>query len=73
MQWISVKDKLPKDYQAVLAYGIVQHYSAPFNRCIVECWYEHDCFVINQEIRNEDDNEVLDVTHWMPIPELPKE
>ena len=64
MEWIKVSDRLPKDYQTGLAYGKVQHYEAPFNKCLIACWYKNDTFVINQEIKNIslhcDSNDVLD-------------
>ena len=56
-QWISVKDRLPDEYIDVLTYGARPSY---------------DVVYINRLI---DKNEWLydGVTHWMPLPEPPKE
>lgn len=72
MKWISVKDRLPKSefkshYVSVLAYGKdkMDHttfignadYFYPENY-----WTSHDCC-----------GHELDITHWAPLPELPKD
>ena len=62
MNWISVKERLPKDGVTVLVrttYGLV---AAAL----------HDTYLHERE---EGDNSFDDseVTHWMPLPEPPKE
>ena len=63
MSWISVDDKLPVAFEThVLATNgreIRVVYRVPwFNKSE---WFE------------KSSNEFLDVTHWMPLPNLPKE
>lgn len=63
--WISVKDRPPKDGQDVLAYL----YNGEETR-IVPCNYDkgtwYDC-VMNCTVA------INSITHWMPLPEPPKE
>lgn len=60
-RWISVKDRLPKDGETVLTFknGIfeVQEYEKKRNGWIGENWFWA----------------MATVSHWMPIPEPPKE
>ena len=67
-QWISVKDRLPTDKRFVLVY--VKHpvsHSFPAWSCIMTDMYLGDRWAENA------DEEVHEVTHWMPLPEPPKE
>lgn len=61
MEWISVKNRLPKDGEFVLTYknGIVdvQMYEKNRNGWIQGNWFWS----------------MATVTHWMPLPEPPKE
>lgn len=59
-EWISVKDRLPKDRQFVLA--------ATYH-CIFFCYYrkESNTFV------DRTDSFDIRAPYWMPLPELPKE
>lgn len=57
-EWISVKDRLPEDNQRVIAF-IPTNDNAPIDA---------DRFVCNRWVRYG-----WKVTHWMPLPELPKE
>lgn len=58
-QWISVKDRLPENNERVLAFCT--------DKCVHDvlwswsCWYGKT-FVLKYK----------EVTHWMPIPKLPK-
>lgn len=64
--WISVKERLPEKGLHVLTYGI-------YTRNLIVAWRD-DCdeFLGMYEWVNE--HESLDqVTHWMPLPEPPKE
>ena len=62
-KWISVKDKLPEDYKKVLTCDhkgnihVMFHYSG-----------FQDPFGISKN-----DSRYHPVTHWMPLPSLPKE
>ena len=67
-QWISVKDRLPTDPRFVLVY--VKHPAQstyPAWSCIMT-----DMFLGDRWAENADE-EVHEVTHWMPLPEPPKE
>lgn len=70
MEWISVNDKLPEavggrllpfDSTAVLAYR-----SHPVS-CVGIEYYEHD-----SKRWSDDDQYEGEITHWMPLPEPPK-
>ncbi len=65
MNWISVKERLPEDGELVLVYNarddflaVLEHDSSEYE----SPWHGGDYWL------DEDD-----VTHWMPLPELPKE
>lgn len=60
-QWVSVEDELPPDYRNVLIVTCSYGYYIAFysNR--------HQCFVV------ENDVDIPNVTHWMPIPPLAEE
>jgi len=60
--WISVDDRLPEDARPVIVAGGCGHYSRKYKR-----WFsnmERNKFGEYLEIQ-------WNVTHWMPIPELP--
>lgn len=61
MNWISVKERLPQDEESVLVWGCgfieIGWYDASD-----KCWCTDDF--------DYDDDQV---THWMPLPEPPKE
>lgn len=66
MNWISVDERLSQDYEEVLVYipcesrvGIASRRTLAE---IYEYWYCSDNVYSNSEI-----------THWMPLPEPPKE
>ncbi len=70
MKWISVKERLPEYGEYVLAYGYdCDEYGY---KVVRGCFYFGDeedgesWFVRAIEI-------VIEVTHWMPLPEAPKE
>jgi hypothetical protein len=56
-KWISVKDKLPKNYHTVLTYD--------GDGCVILCYVGNGQFIK----RFED----YIPTHWMPLPEPPKD
>jgi hypothetical protein len=70
-EWISVRDKLPEEKTAVLGFGV---------RSIT--YLKNDPFPATHIVysRGEDEGwftfwngEYVDITHWMPLPEPPKE
>lgn len=82
-QWISVKDRLPELEEQVLVYGrasmqsirlvqpavLKKNYSYQYNPLAWE--FEWEGFDIIGHDGEVDD--VLEVTHWMPLPEPPKD
>lgn len=65
-EWISVKERLPGDRRSVLVY-------CPYNKCIFTAYYDdfagewvHFGGCMPGEV-------YFPVTHWMPLPEPPKE
>lgn len=71
--WISVKDRLPDTYKAVITYdkngGVKENWllkASPYVRGVKENWVlrASPCISWSQGYH---------VTHWMPMPEPPKE
>ena len=62
-EWISVKDRLPKVKDDVLIYD-------SHHRNIYKAWYIGD---IDVWFSNEYLPQFINITHWMPLPEPPKE
>ena len=62
-EWIPVSERLPEDGSDVLAYmqNSIESRIYPANYDHGEWW---DCIFTNK---------VLSTTHWMPLPEPPKE
>ena len=84
-EWISVKDRMPDEEQDVLLlireieiYGRhlekrQVYHSVYIGWCIDGEWATTYCYghkYISEEVNNKCE---LAVTHWMPLPELPKE
>ena len=63
-KWISCKDKMPDDGVNVLIYA--------GNRMISLAWYDKDMRYFNICDSDYKYNS-LDVTHWQPLPEPPKD
>ncbi|GAG11897.1 unnamed protein product [marine sediment metagenome] len=66
MDWISVKDKLPEDCKNVLCYIKdieCKFYGEGYYYESIKHWY----------LRKTRTNGNYEVTHWMPLPEPPKE
>lgn len=63
-EWISVKDRLPELYEDVLVYD--KHYGI-----IIPSYHDEKAFY--REDENRFDIPLLYVTHWMELPEKPKE
>lgn len=63
MSWISVEDKYPDCYHRVLCHRPDKH--TVIGRAIVGTNFCH--------FKGEDGFQLLEVTHWQPLPEPPKE
>ena len=62
MEWISVEDRLPEDYQHILTYD---------GNCVEPgVFYEKSGFF---ELDKYESDPLWAVTHWMPLPKPPKE
>jgi hypothetical protein len=63
MEWISVKDRLPQMGEDVLCFSMKRIFHSWWDNISSSCdWYD----IQNNWI-------IEDVTHWMPLPEQPKE
>jgi len=67
MKWISIKNKVPAEKQQVLAFGDTPDCQCHHKKAIELCLFTKEIF----EFGGYDC--VLDATHWMPLPEPPKE
>lgn len=70
MEWVSVKDRLPannEDGERILAYGIPRCGNCGKWIRIEFCKYHEDIFQYGEY------SCPLDATHWMKLPEPPKE
>lgn len=70
-RWISVKERMPKDERQVLAYYGFDHGDGYLGMMFVQVldWFGHDP---KPHFQHEGLNG-MKVTHWMPLPEPPKE
>lgn len=72
MEWVKCSDKLPEDGVEVLVY-------TPITKSITVAYltYDHDDNPIVYFIIDFDENDqnisLKDITHWMPLPEKPKD
>lgn len=64
MKWISVKERLPEKYVSVLG---CMRFAYPYPE-VRECWLIDDKRFFFPVLRS-----VEEVTHWMPMPDVPKE
>ena len=64
-RWISVKERLPKEFVSVLVY-------MPEERPLPTV---HEGFLAREGVwyANHFDRDPMEITHWMPLPEPPKE
>ena len=62
-EWISVKDRLPEC-------GEVIAFSNQYEDYLIGCLFEFEC---EDVVCYSDGCEMYHVTHWMPLPEPPKE
>lgn len=70
-QWISVKDRLPYDSdESVLVIANGKFRNITLDKAFeLACYYKDDGWVLE----SYPDMENVRVTHWMPLPEPPKE
>jgi hypothetical protein len=60
MEWINVKDKMPKDYDSVLIYDQRVEMAVGYWNKLFAKWYGTQTLILRE------------VTHWRPLPEPPK-
>lgn len=76
MDWISVKDKMPKLNQRVLVYRII-HMGGYIPGIYMAIYakpprYDSDFFIIDDMETNTNNYRPLkEFSHWMPLPEKP--
>lgn len=68
MEWISVKERMPEKFQLVIGFCKSNYYPIDIleyrpNEQTEESWLASDDTLLSE----------YDVTHWMPLPEPPKE
>lgn len=64
--WISVKDRMPEESDCYLVYIVANN--TPKNKSIITLYYTN----LTKQFVYEN-RELFTVTHWMPLPEPPKE
>lgn len=81
MKWISIKDKLPDDFNSCCSHDFVLVFSSsqegPSGMYGIAQWYEDGWEIIGEsggfscvgEFKLTSDM----ITHWMPLPEKPKD
>lgn len=67
MEWISIKEKLPRQGKVILI--CYTKYKRPKEICIATRWGSKKDWHFNGDDYQFDDSEV---THWMPLPKMPK-
>lgn len=70
MEWISVKDKLPKKNEWVLVYVEDEYNEKKFH---VGFWEGGSFEIGHQPLDYYGSRYCGSVTHWMPLPEQPKD
>lgn len=74
-KWISVEDRMPEPSTYVLALTAPGALSVGENVIVADYIHpkseDHGVFVI--AYTNYDDKDIVPVTHWMPLQEMPKE
>ena len=60
--WISVEDRLPKKINTFMSESVLCRYTRGNKEYYHVCQYDYEF----------DEWQISKVTHWMPIPELPK-
>lgn len=75
--WISVKERLPEEYEEETGLMSFRHYKTSDLVIVAVVNSDGERFVSDDiRINGEWNNykfPMFDVTHWMPLPELPKE
>lgn len=66
-EWISVKDRLPEADGDYLVYLVANN--MPKNKSIITLYYTN----LSKRFVYYDNDNLFTVTHWMPLPEPPKE
>jgi hypothetical protein len=64
MEWIKVENKSPEDRQEVLIFLCGEVYKA---------WYNLDLDLYQDEDLDQHPETNVGLSHWMPLPEPPKE
>ena len=67
MEWISVKDRLPDNDEPILIYGKATCHTCDPSPKVREGRMYNKRFIFGEY------DCTCDVTHWMPLPETPKE
>lgn len=74
MEWIKVSDRLPDIYTQIVP--VISHGQIFYAQYVNNVWlfrYISDLIQIGIIINLPNENDVINVTHWMLLPEVPKE
>ena len=66
-QWVSAKDRLPEERKEVLIY--LPEYDSVETAAL----FSYPSMNLREWVQNEDAYRLNEVSHWMPMPEPPKE
>lgn len=70
MEWISVKDEMPGEDTFEVLVKVDEPFFGTTEPKLIVAYYAHD---LMQWICDLTSREVYHVTHWMPLPEPPKQ
>jgi hypothetical protein len=71
-KWISVKDRLPDNNQEILVYSNTLEAKEVRKLTPYACYY-YDGFMSYGDNLSQQWLSTITITHWMPLPEPPKE
>ena len=75
MNWIACKDRMPKEYEAVIV--VIANNSNRMASCIAFSWWAKVEHAGKNQVRwffdtTDESCSAEEITHWMPLPEPPK-
>lgn len=72
MRWIKVEDKFPKEYEEVIVCAkFGNEFKVYCCETYISSWYENK--KVDPKLLDSNCYPMADITHWMPLPEPPKD